>query len=323
MKIINVNEQQELVFSDANIPEINEDECLIAVKAIGINRADLLQRAGKYPPPAGESLILGIEACGVISKVGTKVSNVDVNDNVFALVPGGAYAEFVKVKANHLIPLPSNFSFEQGAAIAEVFLTAYQSLFTIAKLQKSDQVLMHGGASGVGTAAIQLAKAAGAFVTVTVSSENKAEACIKLGADNVVNYKQQNIVDWKKQHLKQGFDVIIDIVGGNELQKNIDVVAQDGRLVTLAMLGGRFCEQVDVAKMLLKRVNIHASTLRNRSDQYKQQLVQDFTEQFYQSLIDGKLQPVIDTVFSWQDADLAHQKMSRNENIGKYILTVN
>ena len=204
-----------------------------------------------------------------------------------------------------------------------MFLTAYQSLFTIAKLQKGDHVLMHGGASGVGTAAIQLAKAAGAFVTVTVSSENKAEACIKLGADNVVNYKQQNIVDWKKQHLKQGFDVIIDIVGGNELQKNIDVVARDGRIVTLAMLGGRFCEQVDVAKMLLKRVNIHASTLRNRSDLYKQQLVQDFCEQFYQSLIDGKLQPVIDTVFSWQDADLAHQKMARNENIGKYILTVN
>ncbi|OUS24675.1 hypothetical protein A9Q98_13190 [Thalassotalea sp. 42_200_T64] len=322
MKYIAVNAQQELVFNETDIPEIADDECLLKVKSFGVNRADLLQRAGKYPAPAGESPILGLEVCGDIVKTGDQVNSFSINDRVFGLVAGGGYAQYVKIKAAHMMSLPDQLSYVQGAAIAEVYLTAFQSLFSIAKLKANDHILIHGGASGVGTAAIQLAKAIGAKVTVTISNERKAQACKALGADNIINYQQQDFVAWKKQHVKPGFNVILDIVGGDNVQKNIDAVALDGRIVMLAMLGGRFCDKVDVAKMLFKRVNIHASTLRNRSDDYKTQLVADFTEQFAVALQGHHINAVIDQEFDWQQADQAHQLMANNNNIGKYILTI-
>lgn len=323
MKFIDVNEQQELVFNQTLAPTINFDECMLKVHAIGVNRADLLQRAGKYPPPPGESPILGLEVCGEITELGSEVSNFNIGDKVFGLVGGGGYSEFVKIKATHMISLPDHLNYNQGAAIAEVYLTAFQSLFSIANLQPDENVLIHAGASGVGTAAIQLCKAIGAQVTVTVSSEKKAMACKSLGADHIINYKEEDFVAWKKQHLKAGFDVVLDVVGGDYLSKNIDVAGLDSRIVMLAMLGGRFCEQVDVAKMLLKRVNIHASTLRSRTDSYKSKLVTDFNEKFSKSLIQGVISPVIEQKFDWSEADQAHNLMSQNKNIGKYILTIN
>ncbi|KGJ99698.1 NAD(P)H-quinone oxidoreductase [Thalassotalea sp. ND16A] len=322
MKYIEVNAQQELVFNETDIPEIADDECLLKVKSFGVNRADLLQRAGKYPAPPGESPILGLEVCGDIVKTGDQVNSFSTKERVFGLVAGGGYAQYVKIKAAHMMTLPDELSYAQGAAIAEVYLTAYQSLFSIAKLQTTDHILIHGGASGVGTAAIQLAKAIGAKVTVTISNDRKAQACKTLGADNIINYRQQDFVAWKKQHLKSGFNVILDIVGGDNVQKNIDAVALDGRIVMLAMLGGRFCDQVDVAKMLFKRVNIHASTLRNRSDDYKTQLVADFTKQFSAAVKGQQINAVIEQEFDWQQADQAHQLMTSNSNIGKYILTI-
>ncbi|WOH38292.1 NAD(P)H-quinone oxidoreductase [Thalassotalea fonticola] len=323
MKFIDVNEQQELVFSQTPPPVIDIDECLLKVHAIGVNRADLLQRAGKYPPPPGESPILGLEVCGEITELGSDVNNFNIGDKVLGLVGGGGYSEYVKIKASHMISLPAHLNYSQGAAIAEVYLTAFQSLFTIADLQPNENVLIHAGASGVGTAAIQLCKAIGAQVTVTVSSEKKAIACQNLGADNIINYKEEDFVAWKKQHLKTGFDVILDVVGGDYLSKNIDVAGLDSRVVMLAMLGGRFCEKVDVAKLLLKRVNIHASTLRSRSDGYKSKLVTDFCEKFSNSLTQGVINPVIEHVFDWSKADQAHSLMSQNKNIGKYILSIN
>lgn len=323
MKFIDVNEQQELVFNQTPPPIIAEDECLLKVHSCGVNRADLLQRAGKYPPPPGESPILGLEVCGEISELGSGVSNFNIGDKVLGLVGGGGYSEFVKIKASHMILLPAHLNYAEGAAIAEVYLTAFQSLFTIAKLQPNEKVLIHAGASGVGTAAIQLCKAIGAQVTVTVSSENKANACKTLGADNIINYTEEDFVAWKKQNLKSGFDVILDVVGGDYLSRNIDVAGLDSRLVMLAMLGGRFCEKVDVAKMLQKRVNIHASTLRSRSDSYKTKLVADFGKKFSQALNQGIIKPVIEQEFDWSAADQAHNLMSKNKNIGKYILTIN
>lgn len=322
MKFINVNSQQELEFQDTLIPEIAADECLIKVKCIGVNRADILQRAGKYPAPVGESDILGLEVCGDIVKLGSNVSNFKLEQKIFGLVAGGGYAEYVKIKAAHIMLLPSSFSYEQGAAIAEVYLTAFQSLFTIAQLKPKQNILIHAGASGVGTAAIQLAKSIDAIVTVTVSSERKALACESLGADNIINYHEQDFVVWKKQYLVSGFDVILDVVGGDYLSRNIDAAALDARVVMLAMLQGRFCEKVDIAKMLMKRINIHASTLRNRSDDYKTTLVLDFVEQCYDLLAAGQLTPVIEKVLSWQNANEAHQLMAANTNIGKYILNV-
>lgn len=321
MEYIDFDDEQNSLIATTEKPIIDTDECLIKVAASGINRADLLQRAGKYPAPAGESPILGLEVAGVIEQVGKSVSDWQLGQRVCALVPGGGYAEYTKVKASHLIPLPDSFSFEQGAAIAEVFLTAYQSLFAIADLKQGESVLIHAGASGVGSAAIQLAKAVGAAVVTTVSNPSKGQACEKLGADHVINYRELDFVEWTKAHYAKGFDVVLDVVGGDYLTRNINVSALDGRIVMLAMLSGRYSDKLDIAKLLLKRINIHASTLRNRSDDYKTALVQDFCRDFYPMLVNKQITPIIDSCYSWQQVDQAHQRMASNQNIGKLILS--
>ena len=326
MKYLAIDEQQELSFSNTEVPRIASDECLIKVRAIGVNRADILQKQGKYPAPNGESKILGIEACGDIVAIGDSSVQVDdndfeVGDKVFAIVPGGAYAEYVKVKTAHLIKLPEHFSYAQGAAIAEAYLTAYQCLFLIAGLKEKSKVLIHAGASGVGSAAIQLAKRFQCHVTVTVGSEEKVSACKALGADEAINYRDTDFVAWSKQQ-KQNYDVIVDVVAGQYVNKNVSVCALDGHIVMLSMLGGRFAESIDVAKMLLKRVNISATTLRNRDDAYKSKLINAFKADFYQSLENGVLQPVIYQKIPWQDVEIAHQVMMSNSNIGKIILTL-
>jgi len=321
LRYLTVNEHQSLEFAETQIPQILEDECLVRVKTAGINRADLLQKAGMYPPPKGESEILGIEAAGEIDKLGDKVSGWQVNQAVYCLVPGGGYAEYVKVKAKHLMPLNKNFTFEQGAGIAETYLTAYQSLFLIADLQPNQRVLIHAGASGVGCAAIQLAKAKGCFVVTTIGSEEKAKACINLGADVAINYRNDDFESWAKQE-KQQFDVILDVVAGGYVGKNINVAALDAKIVTLAMLGGRFAENVDIAKMLGKRITLQASTLRNRRDEYKANLVEQFQCDFGKLIEKGELVPVVDSVYSWREANAAHDKMAQNANIGKLVLVI-
>jgi len=324
-----INEQQELYLSTTTKPEIASDECLIKVQAIGVNRADIWQKQGKYPPPPGESTILGIEACGDIVAMGSNISteisrqqgDFKVGDSVFAIVPGGAYAEFVKVKTAHLIKLPENLNHVEGAAIAEVFLTAYQCLFSIGELKPNAKVLIHAGASGVGTAAIQLAKQLNCHVSVTVGSDEKVAACKALGADDAINYQQTDFAQWAKQN-KHNYDVILDVVAGDYVNKNISVCALDGHIVILSMLAGRFAESIDVAKMLGKRVNIHATTLRSRSNDYKSQLINAFKRDFEQCLKQALITPVIYQQYSWYDAEKAHQVMINNENIGKIILTI-
>lgn len=328
MQYIHVDNPQSLVFSQTDMPEIAADECLIKVHAIGVNRADLLQRAGKYPAPAGESPILGLEVSGEIVQCGEAIANNhqgkpwQIGDRAFGLVAGGGYAQYVKVKARQLFCMPEQFTFEQGAACAEVFLTAYQSLFSIAKLASNSKVLIHAGASGVGSAAIQLAKARQCHVTVTVGSEAKAKACLALGADSALNYQNTDFVTWSKENIPAGFDVIVDVVSGEYLAKNINVAALDGHLVTLSMLGGRYCSQVDIAKLLAKRLTLSASTLRNRSDDYKAQLVASFCSDFYADLVKGRIKPILDSVYPWQQVEQAHEKMAQNKNIGKLILLV-
>jgi len=325
---ITVDNQQSLSLSEIPKPEICADECLLMVKAIGVNRADLLQRAGKYPAPEGESPILGLEVSGEIIQCG---ENVGVNpsgkpwqvgDKVFALVAGGGYAEFVKVKASQLFALPEEFTFEQGAACAEVFLTAYQSLFSIAKLVDNSKVLIHAGASGVGSAAIQLAKAKQCYVVVTVGNEEKVQACLSLGADVAINYQETDFVSWSKENVPSGYNIIVDVVAGEYVSKNINVAALDGHIVTLSMLGGRYCPKLDVAKLLAKRLTLSSSTLRNRSDNYKALLVDNFTNDFYAALVSGKIKPIIDSIYPWQKAEQAHDKMANNKNIGKLVLLI-
>jgi len=329
LQYIHVNDDKNLVFSETDRPKILPDECLIKVKAIGVNRADTLQRQGLYPAPKGESSILGLEVAGDIIECGSQVNTWQINDAVFGLVAGGAYAEYVVIKASQLLALPKHFSYAQGAATAEVFLTAYQCLFTIANIttkkiiENKKSVLIHAGASGVGSAAIQLAKAQGCYVVTTVSSDIKAQACLRFGADAVINYKNTDFVQWQTEHHAQGFDVILDVAGGDYLTRNIDVSALDAHIVMIAMLAGRHSQPLDIAKLLMKRINITATTLRNRNEQYKAELVANFTQQFYSSIESKQIQPIIDSEYCWSDADKAHQKMLRNENIGKLVLLVN
>jgi putative PIG3 family NAD(P)H quinone oxidoreductase len=311
-----------LDFAQTDIPKIKPTQCLIKVKAIGVNRADILQRQGKYPPPAGESEILGLEVCGDIIKCGSQVRKWQSGDKVFALVAGGGYAEYVAVNSEHLIALPASLSYQQGAAIAEVFLTAYQSLFSLADLKVKQHVLIHAGASGVGSAAIQLAKTKQCNVTVTVGSTQKADACLGLGADNALNYREQDFVSWAKQHHQTGFNVIVDVVAGEYLMNNIKVAAMDAHIIILSMLGGRFSAPIDIAKLLSNRITIHASTLRNRSDDYKAKLVNAFVNDFYEALTTGIIKPVLSDVLPWQQAELAHKILLDNANIGKVILTI-
>ncbi len=322
MRYIAIDENNNLELAQMAEPICQTDEVLIKVKTIGINRADILQRQGKYPPPVGESNVLGIEVCGDIIECGSDVKQWQLGQRVFCLVAGGGYAEVVKVKAAHLMLLPEALSYEQGAAIAEVFLTAYQSLFMIGALTANDNVLIHAGASGVGTAAIQLAKAQHCYVVTTVSTPEKARACLKIGADQALIYSQQCFAAWSKQNLPQGFKVIVDVVGGEYLNRDIACAGLDANIVILSMLAGRFTQPIDLAKLLKKRVTISASTLRNRSEQYKTKLINRFTKAFYQDIANKSIAALIDSVYSWQDMTDAHQHMQNNHNIGKIIACV-
>jgi len=321
LQFIDVTTDGLLRLNETTKPTIENDECLIKVKAIGVNRADILQRAGKYPPPKGESTILGIEVSGEIVECGLDVKSWRVTDRVCCLVAGGGYAEYVKVKAAHLITIPKQYTYQQGAAIAEVFLTAYQCLFTIAAIKPYQKVLIHAGASGVGSAAIQLAKSKDCYVVVTTSNDEKCQACLSLGADQAINYQDTDFVTWAKNNNIQ-FDIILDVVAGGYIAKNINVAALDANIVILSMLAGRYAEKIDIAKLLQKRISIQATTLRNRNFDYKKRLIDDFIDDFFHLLLDETILPVIDKVYSWHDIELAHQRMMDNINIGKIVLTV-
>lgn len=307
-------------------PTAEHGQVLIKVEGFGINRADTLQRQGKYPPPPGESPILGLEVAGEVVALGIAKEHADnqtkyrwqIGDKVFGLVAGGGYSEYVAVDAEHLMPVPKNISVIEAAGMAEVFLTAYQSLFTVANTQPNQTVLIHAGASGVGLAAIQLAKAAHCRVIVTASSQQKLEKCQELGADLLINYQQQDFAIYLSEQ-KIGCDVIIDFVAGDYLNRNLKVLNIDGHLVYLAMLAGRFADNLDMGLVLAKRATISGSTLRNRSSHYKKALVKEFSERFFSGFANGQLRPVIDTVYPAQQVASAHKRLQGNDTMGKLI----
>lgn len=324
MKFINFQagcSATELAIAETDTPKIGDDEVLLKVVAAGVNRADTLQRQGHYPAPVGESEILGLEVSGTIDAIGKSVTDWKIGDKVFGLVPGGGYAEYCRVKASHLLPLPQNLSFQQAAGTAEIFLTAHQALFTIGQLQAEQTVLIHAGASGVGTAAIQLAKHLNTKIATTASSDEKLQLAGQLGADCLINYKTQDFAAELKAFSQCGANLIVDFIAGDYLAKNVNCAAVDGKIVLLAMLGGRKSE-VDAAKLLGKRIQIVGSTLRNRSDAYKTKLIREFSAQFYSALEQGEIKPIIDTVYDWQDAGIAHQRLEHNDSMGKFILNV-
>ena len=304
-------------------PDIGEGEVLIRIAATAVNRADTQQRKGAYPPPPGESEIMGLEAAGVIERLGPDVEGWKVGDRVMTILGGGGYAAFARAPAGTLMAVPEGFSMTEAAAIPEVFLTAYLNIFREADLKPSETLLMHGGASGVGTAAIQLARALGpSKVIVTVGSEEKAEACKALGADHVVLYKQE---DFAERVLaiteKKGADVILDHIGGGYLDKNMKCLAIYGRLVIIGLMGGAKAE-LNIGRMMVKRQRVIGSVLRARSIKEKTALTQAFRSEALGLFASGKLKPVIHDVLPLSDIVKAHEMMEANANTGKIMLSV-
>jgi putative PIG3 family NAD(P)H quinone oxidoreductase len=311
-----------LEWKDARTPEINSDTVRVDVKATAVNRADLLQAQGLYPPPSGVSDILGLEIAGIISAVGQGVKTWKIGDRILALVPGGGYAEQAVVHHQMLLPLPPDWSFAQGAAIPEVWLTAFSNLFIEGNLQPGERVLLHAGGSGVGTAGIHLAHAHGAVVFVTAGTASKLAACRELGADLAINYKQQDfLAEIREASQEKGVDLILDPVGGAYLDRNLQALAENGRLVNIGFLGGANAE-MNMGLVLGKSLKIIGSRLRSRPLAQKIDLTNQFQKRFWPLLESGKLMPVIDTVFPIQSADDAHNHVRQNLNTGKVILEV-
>lgn len=313
-------EPQSMSLCETTKPIASGSEVLVEIKSFGVNRADTLQRKGFYPAPDGESLILGLEVAGIVVATGPDADKWQIGDCVFGLVAGGGYAEFVAVEQSHLMIMPANLTFDQAAAIAEVFLTAYQALFELGGLQVKQRVLIHAGASGVGLAAIQMAAQNNCLVATTSSDDKKLKVCAKYGAELCVNYKEETFAHAVKDKLGR-VDVIVDVVGGEYLNENLRLLNLDGTVVQLAMLGGRYTKQFDMGLMLSRRATIKASTLRNRSDAYKTSLINDFSLQFLPCFDTKTIVPVIDTVFSVDQIALAHERLERNDSIGKFVVS--
>ncbi len=312
-----------MVTGDHQKPVAGDSDLLVKIEATALNRADLLQKAGKYDPPKGESPILGLEMAGTVESVGNKVAMYKPGDRVFGLLGGGGYAQYCTIHEGLAMPMPEEYSFEEAAALPEVFLTAWQALNWLGKLKDGETVLIHAGASGVGTAAIQLAKVySGARIAVTAGSEDKLELCESLGADLAINYKKQEFAKIVTDEFgKDSVNLVIDFVGSPYWHMNMECLALDGRMVCLALLGGAKVESMSLVPLLRKRVSVMGSTLRNRSEAYKIELTKDFYSSSAGLLNNGKIRPIIDSIYNWNDVEKAHSRMQKNLNAGKLILT--
>lgn len=314
-------EDGKLVTGEAPDPQIGPGQLLVRVHCAGVNRADLLQKAGKYPPPAGASPLLGLEVSGRVIQTNGNCKHRE-GDEICALLPGGGYAEYALVEDPLAMKIPKGISLRDAAGIPEVFLTAYQSLIWIAGLQKKETVLIHAGASGVGSAALQIAKDYDCTV-FTTCSESKTELCRSLGASRIIDYNKENFVDVIKNSDAAGADVIIDFLAASVVNENLKVLKTDGRMVMLALLGGIKAEQVNLVSIVTKRLTVTGSTLRSRSVDYQSKLVQDFYGYACSKFENGTFKPVIDSVFSARDAkeaEAAHDRMNSRKNAGKILL---
>lgn len=313
---------KELYLAEFPTPEPTDYEILVKVKATALNRADLLQREGKYPPPQGESPIMGLEMAGEVEKLGAKVNKWKIGDRVCGLLAGGAYAEYVVIHEDMAMPIPANLDFVAAAAIPEAFLTAFQALVWIAKLQPAETLLIHAGASGVGTAALQLARLIGAKAYVTASAE-KHKLCLSLGAERCIDYKNEDFADcihtWTEG---RGVGVVLDFLGASYLERNLKALGMDGRMVLLALMGGAQAPGINLGLILMKRLSLHGSTLRARTLQYKTALTHDFMELTWAHFASGNLFPVVDKVFPWEEVAQAHLYMEGNLNQGKIVLSI-
>ena len=323
MKVIEVvrpGDSSVLEMGERPIPVPKSGEVLIKVVAAGMNRADVMQRNGHYPPPPGTTDILGLEVSGTVVASAPDAVEFSAGDEVCALLAGGGYAEYCTAPASSCLPVPRSLSLVSAAAVPETFFTVWTNVFMLGKLKKGEKFLVHGGTSGVGTTAIQLALAFGAKVGATAGNDDKCEACIDLGADRAINYGTkdfvQEVLDWTDG---RGVDLILDIIAGDYVPKNIKCLAVDGRMVIIATQGGLKTE-LNVLPIMMKRLTITGSTLRSRTVEQKAEIARELLDQAWPLLEDGGVSPVIDSVFSLDQVREAHQRLESGSHIGKILL---
>lgn len=311
---------EQLVPAQRPVPVPREGEVLVAVAAAGVNRPDVAQRMGLYPAPPGASDVPGLEVAGTVVALGPGVTTRTIGDNVCALITGGGYAEYATAAAVNCLPFPKNFTAEMAAALPETFFTVWHNVFERGALQRGEVFLVHGGTSGIGTTAIQLAKAFGAFTVATAGSDEKCDACRALGADLAINYRTTDFVEELKAKAPgKGADVILDMVGGSYLARNLRSLKADGRLVSIAFLEGSKVE-VDLMPVMLKRLTLTGSTLRMRDNAFKGALAASLKTRIWPLLDRGTVKPVIHCTLPLGQAAAAHRLMESSRHIGKIIL---
>ncbi|MFZ1492005.1 MAG: NAD(P)H-quinone oxidoreductase [Candidatus Competibacter denitrificans] len=325
MTVIEITEPggpEKLVSSRRPLPQPTAGDVLIKVAYAGVNRPDCLQRQGAYPPPPGASDIPGLEVAGTVVKLGQGVEIWKVGDPVCALLTGGGYAEYCTVPALQCLPIPMGFTLQQAAALPETFFTVWSNLFDRAQLKPGETLLVHGGTSGIGTTAIQLAKALGARVFATVGGADKIQPCLDLGAERAINYREEDFVSVIKEIThNQGVNVILDMVAGDYVQRNLSALAVDGRLVFIAFLRGAKME-LNLAPVMMKRLTITGSTLRARPIADKAPIADSLRKTVWPLLANGTIKPIIYQTFALADAPEAHRLMESNRHIGKILLHV-
>ncbi len=309
---------ENLVLCEREKPAPKAGEVLIKIAAAGVNRPDIVQRLGKYPPPQGVTDIPGLEVAGEIAE--SNAPEWAVGDKVCALVAGGGYAEYVAVDGGQCLPVPANISLNEAAALPETVFTVWNNLFVRGALKKGEIALIHGGASGIGTTAIQMAKAYGATVIVTAGTDDKCASCLSLGADMAINYKQQDYEAEIKTAYPDGIDVVLDMVGGDYIAKDMNIMRTDARHVSIAFLGG-FKAEIDIRQIMQKRLVITGSTLRPRSLAEKIELRNGIGAHIWPHVKSGAIKPQIFKTFALQDAAKAHEALETGDHFGKIILT--
>ena len=322
MKVIEIVEPggpSVLKSSVRSIPKPKRNEVLIKISYAGINRPDVLQRSGSYLPPPGASDLPGLEVSGIIFAIGENVTNWAVGDEVCALLPGGGYAEYAVTQASHCLPVPTGMSLKQAAALPETLFTVWSNVFQRGGLKPNEKFLVHGGSSGIGTMAIQLANLFGSEVYATAGNEAKCSACEELGAIRAINYNKEDFLEVIKSI--GGVHLILDMVGGAYIEKNIKALVDDGRLVQIAFLKGAKVE-LNFAQIMTRRLTVTGSTLRPQSDLSKSQIASELLEKIWPLLSTGRINPVINSVFDLNDVSSAHLLMESSKHIGKIVLKV-
>ena len=309
--------------SKAPLPKPARGEILVKVEAAGVNRPDVAQRQGIYPPPKGASPILGLEIAGEVVALGEGVDEFKLGDKVCALANGGGYAEYCTVPAGQALPFPKGYDAVKAAALPETFFTVWANLFQMAGLTEGETVLIHGGTSGIGTTAIQLAKAFGAEVYATAGSAEKCEACVKLGTKRAINYREEDFAEIVKSETGgKGADVVLDMIGAAYFEKNLAALAKDGCLSIIAFLGGATAEKVDLRPIMVKRLTVTGSTMRPRTADEKRAIRDELVEQVWPLIESGKVAPVINRVFTLEEVVDAHRLMESSNHIGKIVMKV-